>query len=283
MRGVTFDGVVMRLRDREPAMICGVTQAWVATQVGELSANLRRLVDGQPHAALLSIETDDSLKWLVVETGRMIRVPRAAIPESFAVLGTRQRRNVLLHEDKGRRLLTYPDRASAGPLDYVQRNAEVLVVEGAMKVDEVLPLLPDDVTTLVLRMGQGATGCRLTKALWLKLESVILDGWHLPDTPAKRPVSLVWEVDEPDRLMLSLVEEHLVIIDPDSGHSVILRDANARDASVRNNLQLAFAEARRYAVSTLVQVLLAWRDPQGSATLKALASASKAVATHPVD
>ncbi|BBP63066.1 hypothetical protein PHLH5_06070 [Pseudomonas sp. Cab53] len=283
LRGVTFDGVVMRLRDREPAMICGVTQAWVATQVGELSANLRRLVDGQPHAALLSIETDDSLKWLVVETGRMIRVPRAAIPESFAVLGTRQRRNVLLHEDKDRRLLTYPDRASAGPLDYVQRNAEVLVVEGAMKVDEVLPLLPDDVTTLVLRMGQGATGCRLTKALWLKLESVILDGWHLPDTPAKRPVSLVWEVDEPDRLMLSLVEEHLVIIDPDSGHSVILRDANARDASVRNNLQLAFAEARRYAVSTLVQVLLAWRDPQGSATLKALASASKAVATHPVD
>ncbi|MBT2339263.1 MULTISPECIES: TcdA/TcdB pore-forming domain-containing protein [Pseudomonas] len=283
LRGVTRDGVVMRLRDRQPAVICGVTQAWGAAQAGREYEHLKQLTDSEPHAGLLSIEAADSLRWLVVETGRVIRVPRAAMPESFEVLGTRQRSNVLLHEDKDRRLLTYPDRASAGPLDYVRRDGEVLVVEGQVKVDDVLPLVPDDVTTLVLRMGQGAAAYRLSRALWLRLESVVLDSRHWLDGPAQAPASLIWELDEPDRLMLSIVGEHLVIIDPDSGHSVIFRQGNAADVNVRGNIRLGFGGAQTHAVSTLVQLLLARQDAQGSATLKALASVSRAVENNRVD
>ena len=284
LRGTTFEGVVVALHDQAPALITGVTREWVNVQNGRVGEGLKQLVSAQPHAALLSVEEPGNLVWYVVATERMIEVPRAAIPESFELLGTQQQTNVLLHEDKGGRLLTYPGMGQAGPLGYVQRDAEILVVEGQMKVDDVLPLMPDDVTTLILRMGQGAVSYKLSKAAWLRLESVILDCRHSLGNAAVTPGKLIWELDTPEKLLLSIVQEHLVIVDPDSGHSVIFREVYATDVNLRGDAWLGFEGHRTYAVSTLVRTLVDRQISQNSATLKELLSvASTELDTSLVD
>ncbi|MGF6460241.1 TcdA/TcdB pore-forming domain-containing protein [Pseudomonas frederiksbergensis] len=267
LRGTTFDGVMVELRDQEPAWITGVTREWVIAQDGRMHEGLKQLVDSQPHTALLSVEEPGSLMWFVAGTERVIRVAKAAIPESFELMGTQQQTNVLLHEDKDGLLLTYPGMGHAGPLSYVQRDAEVLVIEGQMKIGDVLPLIPDDVTTLILRMGQGAVSYRLSKAAWLRLESVILDCRHSLGSAAPIPGKLIWELDAPEKLLLSIVQEHLVIIDPDSGHNVIFREVYATDINLRGEVLLGFEGHRPYTVSTLVNRLLARRHMYDSATL----------------
>jgi insecticidal toxin len=276
LHGTTFEGVVVELRDQAPALITGVSREWVIVRDGRVHEGLKQLVDSQPHTALLSVEDPGSLMWYVADTERVIRVPEAAIPESFELLGTQQQTNVLLHENKDGRLLTYPGMGHAGPLSYVQRNAEVLVVEGQMKVDDVLPLIPDDVTTLILRMGQGAVSYRLSKAAWLRLESVILDCRHSLGSAATIPGKLIWELDDPEKMLLSIVQEHLVIIDPDSGHSVIFREVYATDVNLRGEVLVGFEGHRPYSVSTLVQRLVARQSTHDSVTLKELLSASTA-------
>ncbi|EJM64252.1 virulence surface antigen [Pseudomonas sp. GM50] len=274
LRGTTLEGVVFELRDQEPALITGVTHEWVMTQGERPYQGLKQLTDSQPHAALLSVEDAGSLMWFVVDTARVIRVPKAAIPESFELLGTQQQTNVLLHEDKDGMLLTYPDMGHAGPLGYVRRNAEVMVIEGQMKVDDVLPLMPDDVTTLILRVGQGAVSYRLSKAAWLRLESVILDCRHSLGNAQTIPGKLIWELENPEKLLLSIVQEHLVIIDPDSGHSVIFREVYATDFNLRGEVLLGFEGHRPYSVSTLVQRLVARQSLHDSATLGELLTVS---------
>jgi insecticidal toxin len=283
LRGVTFEGVVVALRDQEPASITGVTHEWVIAQDGREHEGLRQLVAQPFHSALLSVEEPGNLKWFVARTGRVIRVPRAAIPKSFELLGTQRQTQVLLHESRNGQLLTLPGTGQMGPLSYVQREGEVLVVEGQeVKIDDLLALMPDDVTTLILRMGQGAVSYRLSKAAWLRVKSVILDCRHSLGSAVTIPGKLIWDLDEPDQLLLSRVDEHLVIIDPDSGHSVIVREVYAADINLRGEVLLSFGSNRHYAISTLIERLDALPDAQGGVTLKALSSVPPAVETNEV-
>jgi len=280
LRGVTPEGVVVSLRNRKPALITGVTREWVVAQDGRELEGLGQLADQPFRSALLTVEDPDDLKWFVTERKRLIRVPRAKIPGAFDLLGTLRQDNVLLHEHSDGKLLSYPAMEEAGPLGYVQRDGEVLVIGGEkMKIDD---LLPDDVTTLVLRMGQGGASYRLTKEAWLRLESVVLD-CRPPLDGVSAEGKLIWELSDPDRLLLSIVDEHLVIIDPDSGHSVIIREVYARDINLRGEVVLSFEDHRRYAVSKLIQRLDAQPNPRNSITLKALLSVSKALENNAVN
>ena len=283
LRGVTFDGVEVVLRDQEPARVTGVTQHWVAAQGGREREGLRQLIARTSHSPLLSVGDPDGLKWFVAETERVIRVPRAAVPESFEVLGTQRQTNVLLHESTNGTLLALPGRAHAGPLSYVQREGEVMVVEGQdAKIDDLLPLMADDVRILILRMGQGAVSYRLSKAAWSRVKSVVLDCRHPLGDAITIPGKLIWDLDEPDRLWLSKVQDHLVILDPDSGHSLIVREVCAADVNLRGDVLLSFGGHRHYAVSTLVQRLDARRDTQNGVTLQALSDEALAVETNTV-
>jgi insecticidal toxin len=280
LRGVTPEGVVVSLRDREPALVTGVTREWVIARDGREQKALEQLADQPFRSALLTVEDPADLKWFVTESKRMIRIPRSEISGNFELLGTQRQNNVLLHESRDGKLVSYPAGERTGPLSYVQRDGEVLVIGGEkMTVDD---LLPDDVTTLVLRMGQGSVSYRLTKAAWLRLESVVLSCRPSQDGAPAEPGKLIWELDEPDRLSLSIVDEHLVIIDPDTGHSVIVREVHASDINVRGEVLLSFEGHRRYAVSKLIQRLNAQPSPRNSITLKELLSVSKGVESNAV-
>lgn len=280
LRGVTPEGLVVSLRDRAPVLITGVTREWVILRDGREQESLKQLADHPCCSALLTVEDPDDLKWFVTASKRMIRVPRTTLPGTFELLGTQQRDNVLLHESSHGKLLSYPAGGQGWPLSYVQRDGEVLVIEGErVKIDD---LLPDDVTTLILRMGQASVSYRLTEAAWLRLESVVLCCRPPQDGTSTEPGKLIWELDDPDRLLLSIVDEHLVIIDPDSGHSVIVREVYASDINLRGEVLLSFEKHRRYAVSKLIQRLDAQPSPRTAITLKELLDVSTAVESNAV-
>ena len=267
LRATTPDGVEVDLQYNEPVWITGVDSDWVAALEGELSEGLAALANEYRCADFLSVKVSDYQQWYVVRTGRLIRIPKAAIAEQFTLVGTQHQTNVMLHDREDGFLHTYPQNNRVGPLDYVQRNAEVLVVEGAKTRTDLVPLIADDVSILVLKLGQGSTTCRLTRAAWLKLESVIVDCRHSLDHSLSVPGKLIWDIAVADQLWASQVDEHLVIVDADSGHSLIFRDVFLTDVVLQRNVFLAMSGYQSFAVSTLVSAL-ARKGSTGSVLLK---------------
>jgi insecticidal toxin len=212
----------------------------------------------------------------VVKTGRLIRVPNTDIRFAYELIGTQKQTSVLLHERPGGRLSTYPQKVHAGPLDYVQRTAEVQVIDAPAGSQDLLPLLADDVSILVLKMGQGAVTSRLTHAIWLKLESVIVDCRYALGQPPLIPGKLIWDIKVAEQLWASLVDEHLVIVDADNGHSLIFRGVHGSDVSGRGDVFLSMEGYVSCAVSTLVAALVAQKAHSQSIGLKQLLSLSRA-------
>jgi hypothetical protein len=267
LRATTLEGVEVDLQYNEPVRITGVDSHWVAALEGELSEGLAALVNEHRCADFLSVKDPDDQQWYVVRTGRLIRIPETAIAAQFTLVGTQHQTNVMLHDRRDGFLHTYPQNNRVGPLDYVQRNAEVLVVEGAKTRTDLLPLIADDVSILVLKLGQGSTTFRLTRAAWLKLESVIVDCRHSLDHSPSVPGKLIWDIVVADQLWASRVDEHLVIVDSDSGHSLIFRDVFSTDVVLQRNVFLAMSGYQSFAVSTLVSAL-AGRGSANSVLLK---------------
>ena len=256
LRATTLEGVEVDLQYNAPARITGVDSYWVAGLEGELSEGLAALANEHRCADFLSVEDPDYQQWYVVRTGRLIRMPKTAVAAQFTLVGTQHQTNVMLHDRGDGFLHTYPQNSRVGPLDYVQRNAEVLVVDGPKTGSDLLPLIADDVSILVLKMGEGSTTCRLTRAAWLKLQSVIVDCRHSLDHSPSVPGKLIWDIVVVDQLWASRVDEHLVIVDADSGHSLIFRDVFSTDVVLQRNVFLTMSGYQSFAVSTLVSALV---------------------------
>ncbi|MHC8331081.1 TcdA/TcdB pore-forming domain-containing protein [Pseudomonas sp. LB3P25] len=280
LKATTLEGVEVDLQHNEPARITGVDSLWVAAREGALSEGLAALANEHRCADFLSVKDPDNLQWYVVRTGRLIRIPKAAIAEQYALVGTRDQTNVMLHERGDGFLHTYPQNNRVGPLDYIERNAEVLVVEGPKTGNDLLPMIADDVSILVLKMGQGSTTSRLTRAAWLKLESVIVDCRYSLDHPPSIPGKLIWDVVVADQLWVSRVDEHLVIVDSDSGHSLIVRGVCSNDVNVRGDVYISIKGYPSFAVSKIVTPLLAQKSPPASVALKQLLASAWVVSTE---
>ncbi|MFJ2712085.1 TcdA/TcdB pore-forming domain-containing protein [Pseudomonas sp. NPDC087346] len=273
LRGTTVDGVVLDLRYQETERVVGVNLQWVTAHSDDLTEHLRALSDTGEHDAFISVASGTNhLQWYDVANARMIRVAGGGLPSDCELLGTRQT-DVLLYEPQGKLVYVYPRLQAIGPFEYVRRNADVLVVEGQKRVDDLLPLIADDVTRLVLRLGDGGVTYHLSKATWLRLDSVIVDCRHgLGEVPVV-PGKLIWALDAPEKLQLSIVEGHLIIVDPDLQHSLILRDVCSSDPALRGNVFLGFEGGRSYSVSSLVRALSVFQDATAGASLEQLLTA----------
>ncbi|MET0777311.1 MAG: TcdA/TcdB pore-forming domain-containing protein [Pseudomonas mandelii] len=276
LRATTLDGLEVDLQHRASVRITGVDSRWVAALDGTLSEGLAALANEYRCADFLSVKDPDNLQWYVVRSGRLIRVPKAAVTARYTLVGTRDQTSVMLHESEEGVLRTYPQKSTVGPLDYVQRSAEVLVVEGPKTAHDLLPLIADDVSILVLKMGEGTTTSRLTRAAWLKLESVIVDCRYPLERPPLIPGKLVLDASIMDQLWVSLVDEHLVMTGLDSGHSLIFRGVYSADVALRGDVFLSLNGYRSRAVSHIVTELLKRKGVSGSATLAELMSDSRA-------
>lgn len=273
LRGVTVDGVILALAFEESERITGVNHAWVARQGEHLIEGLQLLLAADEHEAFVSVESGPGrLQWYDVQNARLIQVAEQDLPPAFNLLGTRLKEQVLLHDRIEGFVHALPKARRIGPFDYLQRNAQVLVVEGHKQMADLTPLLPDGVDTLLLRLGQGAVTFHLSRTLWLRLASVIVDCRHVASDALTIPGKLNWALDAPDKLQLEMVDDHLVVVDPDSQHSLIFRDAGSADPLLRGEVFLGFDGKFSVAVSRLVRMLRERQATNPVSTLQALLS-----------
>jgi insecticidal toxin len=270
LRATTPDGVVMELRDQAPALIVAVESQWVLADTGTLRERLKALTNQQGHSAFIQVFEPENLQWYVVASERLIQVAKREAPASFTLLGTQKQTNVLLHDENDGFLRTYPHPEHAGPLSFVQRTDEVLAIEGQMTLGGLTPMIPDGVSTLVLCMGQGGVTYQLSATDWFRLESVIIDCRHSLDGAASTPGTLNWSLDTPENLLLSIIEEHLVIIDPDTDHCLIFRQVSSADITLRGEVFLVITGYGSFAISSLVDLLAGPFSDAGSVVLKEL-------------
>lgn len=265
----TVEGIQMELNHQEPALITGVDSQWVREHDDALSEHLRVLVDNtQRCAPLLNVAHPWRQQWFVSSSGRLIDAATVPRPDSSVAVGTQRHTNVLLFDAADGFLRRYPVTDSVGPLAYVRRNVDTLTVESNQQLDDVLPLIPDDVSTLILRLGHTGATCRLSQAAWRRLESVIVDCRPPLGNQVSVPVKLDWALDSPEQLIVSLVDEHLVMLDPVTCHSLIFREAYAKDVTLRARVIVAIGGYRSTSVSDLVSALMAKPLPAGSVLFK---------------
>lgn len=273
LRGVTVDGVILALPFGESERITGVNHAWVVKQGEHLVQGLQLLLETDEHEAFISVESGPGrLQWYDVQNARLIEVAEQDLPPAFNLLGTRLQEQVLLHDRRAGFVHALPKARRIGPFDYLQRKARVLVVEGQKQIADLTPLLPDGVDTLILRLGQGAVTFHLSRTLWFRLASVIVDCRHAASEAVTIPGKLNWSLDAPNKLQLEMLGEHLVVVDPDSEHSLIFRDAGSADPLLRGEVFLGFDRQFSVAVSRLVRTLRERQATNPVATLGELLS-----------
>ncbi|WP_192552797.1 TcdA/TcdB pore-forming domain-containing protein [Pseudomonas sp. IzPS59] len=279
--GTTQEGVVVQLEHREPPQIIGVQHDWLAAHGDNLIGNLQALLAKEAHRPFISVAAQDaSVQWYIADSARLIQIPAADLPEDFELLGTRRHTEILLHEPQELVVQSYPSRRQIKPLDYVRRTGDVLVVEGQLDAYDLLPLVPDDVRTLVLRVGRGSMRWQLSEVLMRKLDSLVVDcRYPLGDRPSVMS-RLIWTPANPQKLEVAMVDDHLVIIDPDSEHCVLVRNAGGNDPLLRGDAMLEVKGLSPCQVSKLVRGSREQKEGVDGVTLKALieqANAKKAV------
>jgi insecticidal toxin len=90
------------------------------------------------------------------------------------------------------------------------------------------------------------------------------------DGAASTPGTLNWSLDTPENLLLSIIEEHLVIIDPDTDHCLIFRQVSSADITLRGEVFLVITGYGSFAISSLVDLLAGPFSDAGSVVLKEL-------------
>ncbi|HWH90047.1 MAG TPA: TcdA/TcdB pore-forming domain-containing protein [Pseudomonas sp.] len=275
LRGTTVDGVLLQLRDRRPAVVVGVNRQWVTAHAEALVERLKDLLSEVAHEDFVCVESAvATLQWYDTRRARLLSITSKSLPKAFELLGAQTQSQlptrVLLHEQREGRVQVYPGMHSIGPFDYLQRNAQVLTIEGHNRLDDLLPLIADDVDTLILRLGQGNVTCLLSRAAWLRLDSIVIDCRHgLGEVPAV-PGKLIWDHEGGDDLLFEIIGDHLLIIDPATEHSLIFRDVCSADPVLRGDVFLAFKGQQSHAISDWTRRLQARKARTASTTWQTL-------------
>lgn len=244
LRGVTREGVILELLEGQPVRVTGVEQLFfdessaAKLRKQKLTALLARLA----HASFLTTgQVGDICSWYDTQLRRRFFTTLSAEVPSAAYLGTRKGANPLLHD--GRRGLMFSNRSGDwwgrehdlwAKVNAALRDDEVLAIEGRGRIVDLLPLIPDGVTTLVLGYAQGLLECHVSPEAWMRLDCLIVDF----DSLASGGHLLSMELSISDHWLIILVDGHLMLIDSSDGRCLVLRGAEAHDEAFRRQLRL---------------------------------------------
>lgn len=226
LRGRTLEGVELEMMFGEPARIVGVTGGWVLAQQGtkdpydaRVRRALRALVSKYPHEAFVSVGGYSGYQWYVEGIDRVVGEVDTRL--ETRLLGVRNKTIALLHETPTQ--LTYSASKDVWLENSVaRREDEVLMLEFQGELNDVMPLIPDDITQLVLSYGPKAISCSLSSTAWQRLECIMVDCRRSLSAESQMPGTLILDTGAQDAWRVSLVENKLLFTDPNTGHSLIL-------------------------------------------------------------
>ena len=241
LRGRTLDGVELEMRFGEPARIVGVTGNWVLAQQGTndpydagVRQALKALVSKHPHEAFVSVGGYPGYQWYVEDIDRVVGEVNTSL--ETRLLGVRNKTVALLHETPSQ--LTYSASRDVWLENSVaRREAEVLMLEFQGELNDVMPLIPDGVTQLILSYGPGAISCSLSSTVWQRLECIVVDCRRSLSAESLMPGTLILDTGAQDVWRVSQVEGQLLFTDPNTGHSLILRN-HSDDLTARRSVNL---------------------------------------------
>jgi len=240
LQGWTHDGVCLELLDGEPAMITGVDKRFLPQQLTrqQQESKLRRLIDNQRFALVLRVANEgERFTWYDTSAGRLFTTDGRFDGRWSSYIGTRDRQTFLLYDPIDRVLLSNKRDVWLMPCA-VQRNAAVLTLETDHRIDDLLPLIPDEITTLILARDRGVLACRVSAQVWGRLDCIIVECARLKEAGEWMTGLLTLETGTQDMWQVNLIGGHLLFTDPDSGRSLVFRDAQAMHSSLALSLQV---------------------------------------------
>lgn len=223
----------------EPARIAGVTEDWVRAKQGTnyphdagVKQALKALVSEHPHEAFVSVGSvggNWGYQWYVADIDRVVGEVNTSL--ETRLLGVRQKKIALLHEVPSQ--MTYSASRDVWLEHSVaHREAEVLMLEFQGELNDLMPLIPDNVTQLILSYGPETISCNVSSAVWQRLECIVLDCRRRSlSAESLMPGRLTLETGIQDTWRARLVEGQLLLTDPDTGHSLVIRNVRAEDSA----------------------------------------------------
>lgn len=243
--GQTRDGVNLQLVDQQPARIVGVENHWArAEQAGiALKERLQNLLSAQVHAPVLTIENQgDSYTYYVPEQDHLFSVNVRQYGQWAVLLGVQHAKESLLFDPVDGLVLNRGSKNAIWLTDsHAQREGDVLTLESQSEVNDLMPLMVDGVDKLILAFGRLTQRCRVSNEVWQRLDCLVIDRRHSVEQSPSIEHTLVLEMAGLDRLMLSEAGANLLLIDPNSAHTLIVLNPDPEDAQGRVPLYLAFS------------------------------------------
>jgi insecticidal toxin len=272
--GRTREGVTLQLQDQQPARIVGMENRWsyvLGQTPAQLQERLKQRLDGQDHAAFLPVEnTGNRYRYYVPKLDRLFEVSARDDGKWATFLGTRDAANPLLFDPVDPLIFSAGTADGVGlPGSYAHRDEEVMVLEVSDDFTAVQPLLADGVERLILTFGSRTEGYRISAETWQRLDCIVVDVRRPSGEQKMEPGLLALDMTECGHWLMSRVDKHLVLADPDNGHSLIVRGVEEQGAC-----ELAVNIAGRqylFALKQWLQAFAAVQDGEAIASLGVVA------------
>jgi len=243
LRGLTYERVWIKLSDNVPARIIGVESDFfhgVGNRSGR-EEKLRQLVAGRHSTDVLTAgRFDDVFNWYDVTARRLFSTTVPSNGRWPVYLGARDGETALLYNPLNRQLFSnrgswvVADHDVWAQADTTRRNGEVLTVHCRNNIDSLSALIPEGVTTLVLGLNEKSNSCSVSQEAWSRLDCLIVDFAGLKPTWRLLKMTL----QEMDQWLVTMIDGHLMLTDPEDGRSLVLRNAKSASTESRTKLEL---------------------------------------------
>jgi insecticidal toxin len=261
LRGLTREHVWIELFEGDAPRIVGVeSDFFFGLGTRQARENkLLQLIAGRSCAPVLTAgRFDDLFAWYDTGAKRLYYSTVQTNGNWPAYLGARDGEIALLHNTVTREVFSnrngawlVPDHDVWMHADMVRRTAQVMTIQTRDNIEDLLMLIPDGVTTLVLGL-EGQMTCQISEAAWLRLDSLIID-FH---QPAPRRRQLLLQLPPMDHWRITLAEGHLLLTDPDDGRSLIFRNVESAGAVSRDTFNLLINVSGNQLFVTLEELML---------------------------
>jgi insecticidal toxin len=273
LRGRTREGVNLELLDRQPARIVSVENQWSQARDSGLSLRerLKALLAGHAHAPILPVESSGGrYTYYVADQDHLYEVSARPDGQWSALLGVKKQQETLLFDPQDNLVFNRGSRDYIWLTDsHAGRVGEVLTLDSSVEISDLQPLLLDGVETLILAFGSLTQTSRVSQEAWQRLECIVLDRRRAAEDGVSVEHTLVLEMAGNERLLLSEAQGHLMLIDPDNAHTLIVRDVEPQDQESRVPMFLRMViegQEQRLNVEQLMTALR--RTQEAGATLE---------------
>jgi insecticidal toxin len=275
LSGRTFDGINLELHDGRPALVVSVDNQWFKYKdrtPEALREDLRMLLRGEAHGSVVVIEqTAGRYQYFVPDQNRLLEVDAKSNGRWAVFLGVFDGSEPLLFDPVEGQVNRYlPTGRLSLTGSGASRDDELLSLQLHGDIPDLLPFLPDGINKLILSYNREASTYRISEHVWQRLDCIVIDRQPVAPVEASHVRKLVLDMADTERLLMSSVDGHWLLTDPDNAHSLIVRGHPLEEGMSAPALQVGISirgEYHFFALEQWLQALAQVRGADGVVTL----------------